>query len=94
MHRRAWSVSFTVLHGVRSGGNPWQQWFNHRQGEDTDIVVFARMLIGGLCLATISYRPDGSFRSGQKRRMSATAQLWKAADTPATGGSARVGARR
>ncbi len=42
----AWSLSFTVLHGARSGGTHSQQWFNHRQSEDTDVVVFARMLLG------------------------------------------------
>lgn len=42
----AWSLSFTVLHGARSGGIHSQQWFNHRRSEDTDIVVFARMLLG------------------------------------------------
>ncbi|MDR6935719.1 DNA invertase Pin-like site-specific DNA recombinase [Luteibacter sp. 3190] len=42
----AWSLSFTVLHGARSGGTHSQQWFNHRQSEETDVVVFARMLLG------------------------------------------------
>jgi hypothetical protein len=41
----AWSLSFTVLHGARCGGTHSQLWFNHRQSEDTDIVVFARMLL-------------------------------------------------
>ncbi|MEX1826840.1 recombinase family protein [Luteibacter sp. CQ10] len=42
----AWTLSFTVLHGARAGGARHRQWFNHRRSEDTDIVVFARIIFG------------------------------------------------
>ncbi len=42
---QTWTVSFMVIHGSRPEGKS-QQWFNHRKPENTDIVVFGRIVYG------------------------------------------------